>query len=293
MNPTLQFLSDVRDGLEHEDYNLIYQGIADMRDKFIPTALIKKGTMIERVRINRNGEQFSRKGQLSYISDKDILENHVGFGRANIPKQAVFYGSIITQHIPQPRVAAYFETSQLVKELNDKDVVTETFTLSRWRATEDIEAIEMIFSDEAMKVNEYVQQSFNDKIERLKGTEFYDHYVEQRRFFSNEFARTDIGKGQSHKYKITSAYVNYLWSKTGIKGITYPSVPTEYKGQNVALLPDEVEKSLKLELVGEFVFKGKNGDNLVTLNRYCKDFGKDECDFHWKDHDDNANLEDK
>lgn len=79
MNPTLQFLSEVKDGLEHVDYNLIYTSIADLKDKFVPTALLKKGWTIDRVRINRSEETFNSKNQLSYISDKEVLEKHVGF----------------------------------------------------------------------------------------------------------------------------------------------------------------------------------------------------------------------
>lgn len=154
MNPTLQFLSEIRDGLEHVDYKLIFTSIADLRDKFVPTALLKKGWTVERVRINRDKETFNSENQISYISDKGVLEKHVGFGRANIPGQSIFYGSIITKNTPQPRVAAYFETSELVKNLNDHEDVEETFTLSRWRVIEDVELIDMIFSEEALKVNE-------------------------------------------------------------------------------------------------------------------------------------------
>lgn len=288
MNPTLQFLSEVKDGLEHVDYNLIYTSIADLKDKFVPTALLKKGWTIDRVRINRDGETFNSKNQLSYISDKEVLEKHVAFGRANAPGQAIFYGSIITKHIPQPRAAAYFETSELIKNLNDHDDVEEIFTLSRWRVMEDVELIEMIFCEEALKVNEYVQISLNDKLNGIQELSLRDHYVEQGKFFSNEFARDDIKKGQSHKYKITAAYANYLWARIGIKGITYPSVPTEYKGQNVALLPEVVDTHLKLELVGEFKFAGRNEKNLVTLTRYCKDFGKDETNFQWIDYNEDG-----
>jgi hypothetical protein len=288
MSPTIKFLSDVRDGLEHVDYDLIYQSIADLKDKFVPSAKLKKGFAIERVRINRPGQTFSGKAQLSYINDKVVLERLSGYGRANLPRQAVFYGSIISKQIPQPRVAAYFETSELIKSLSDTEDVKETFTLSRWRVQEDIEVIEMIFSDEALKVNEYVQMSLEHQLKKISDHPLRDHCIEQGKFFSNEYARTDVRKGEEHKYKITAAYANYIWSRTGLKGITYPSVPTEYKGQNVALLPEVVDRALKLELVGEFNFAGRNEKNLVTLGRYCKDFGVTENDFQWLDYKDDV-----
>ncbi len=289
-NPTLQFLEDVRDRLEHVDYDLIYQSIADLKDKFVPTALLKKDTTIDRVRINKTDDPFKKIEDVSYIHDEDILKKYVGFGRANLPGQAIFYGSIITQQIEQPRVAAYFETSELVRQLNDTEIVEEKFTLSRWRVKEDIELLEMIFTDEALEVNEYVRNSLDDKLNKLSNMPLKDHYVEQGRFFSNEFARMDVGPGEDHKYKITAAYMNYICEKAGLLGISYPSVPTEYKGQNVALFPKAVDEFLELELVGLFQFKGKNEDNLVTLLKYCKDFGKDKKDFQWLDYKDDVKF---
>ena len=88
----------------------------------IPTALLKKGCFIDRVRPNENGETFSNIEQVSYIHDKDILANRVVYGRANQSKQAVFYGSILSPKISKPRAIAYFETSKLIKEIDSHKV---------------------------------------------------------------------------------------------------------------------------------------------------------------------------
>ena len=122
-NLTLTFLEQIKHNLDHVDYNIIYQSIADLKDKFIPTALLKKGSFIDRVRINKPGEVFNNIQQVSYIHEKNILDNCIDFGRANEPHQAVFYGSIFSHQIHQPRVVAYFETSDLlipVKQLKAK-----------------------------------------------------------------------------------------------------------------------------------------------------------------------------
>ena len=154
-NPTLTYLEQVRHNLEYVDYDIVCKSIADLRDKFVPTALLKKGCYIDRVRINNNNEIFTNKEQVSYIHDKNILENYVTFGRANEPKQEIFYGAIESPEIQQPRIVAYFETSEILKELDKYDNIEEIFTLSRWRILEDIEIVEMIFSEEALKVSEY------------------------------------------------------------------------------------------------------------------------------------------
>jgi hypothetical protein len=109
-NPTLTFLEQIRHNLEYVDYEMICKSIADLKHKFVPTALLKKGCYIDRVRINTNSEVFSNIEQVSYIHDKDVLENYVNFGRANEPKQAVFYGAIVSPKVEHPRVVAYFET---------------------------------------------------------------------------------------------------------------------------------------------------------------------------------------
>ncbi len=285
MDPTLTFLDRVRDSLEHVDYKLIQHSIADLRDKFVPTALLKKGWFIDRVRINKQGEVFKSFDQVSYIHDENTLNKYVGFGRANEPKQAIFYGAIISPQIKQPRVVAYFETSGLLKELDEHDNAEEVFTLSRWRILEDIEVVEMIFSDEALKVNEYNRRSLENQLRNYKDLPLAGHYERQGKFFSNEFARSDIRKDEEHKYKITAAYSNYLLKATSLMGITYPSVASNYLGQNVALLPEAVDKYLELENVGMFRFERRNGHNLaVTCFKMATDLGYKKSDFQWFDY---------
>lgn len=261
---------------------MIYKSIADLRDKAVPTALLQKGWFIDRVRINKPGEVFTRHDQVSYIHDKEVLDKFVSFGRANEPKQPIFYGSITSPQIKQPRAVAYFETSELLNELDKHENCEEVFTLSRWRIFNDIEVIEMIFSDEALKVNEYNRLSLENQIKNYKHLPLADHYEQQLKFFSNEFAREDIKKGESHKYKITAAHSNYLWRKSHLKGITYPSVASKYLGQNVALLPDVVDKHLKLETVSMFKFEKRNGVNLpVDSFKIATDLGDNQSNFKW------------
>ncbi len=285
-NPTFTFLEQIKDNLEYVDYKMIYQSIADLKDKFVPTALIKKGFFIDRVRVNKTGEIFSNIEQVSYIHDKNKLEKLVNFGRANEPKQSIFYGSIISPKIPHPRIVAYFETSELIKELDKHDNVEEVFTLSRWTILEDIEIVEMIFSDEALKVNDYIKQSLEHQMKNYKDLPLADHYEFQGKFFSNEFARADIKNNESFKYKISAAYSNYIWKNSRLKGITYPSVASNYFGQNVALLPEIVDKFLKLELVGMFKFEKKNGVNLpIASFKHATDFGDNCMNFKWVEND--------
>jgi hypothetical protein len=287
MNNTLKFLTDVRDRLEYVPYEQIFQAIAEMRDKFIPTAIIKKGAYIDRVRVHKKiTDVFYKEEDVSYIHDKEIIENYVGFGRANKEKQAIFYGAVESPEIKQPRIVAYFETSPILKELDKHDNITELFTVSRWRVLEDIEVVEMIFSDEALKVSKYAKMSLEHQLQHYQHLPLAKEYEEQGRFFSNEFARSDIRSGEDYKYKITSAYANYIWENTSLKGITYPSVQSLYLGQNVALLPEVVDSSLRLESpVGIFKFERVNGVNQpVDSTHLAMDLGDSNSAFIWQEY---------
>jgi hypothetical protein len=75
---------------------------------------------------------------------------------------------------------------------------------------EEIEVMEMIFSDEALQVSKYAQMSLEHQLQHYRHLPLAGEYEEQGRFFSNEFARSDIRPGEDHKYKITSAYASPL-----------------------------------------------------------------------------------
>lgn len=291
MDKILVELDRLRNSLRNVEYEHIYELIRSLRYKILPTALLKKGWFIDRVRLNQPADVlFTRKDEISYITDQYVLQNCVDFGRANVKGQGIFYGAVLSPEIEQPRLSAYLETSKIYKHLErfpmapENQNLTETFTVSRWRILEDIEVLEMIFSEEALKVSHYAQESLKNQLNNLKGHERIQHFIEQCTFFSNEFARNDIEQGENYKYKISSAYINYIWNQTDFKGITYPSVATKYKGQNVALMPEFVDKYLELESCLLCKFERINGVNLPIDNSHlCTDLGNDQMDFQWRE----------
>jgi len=83
----------------------------------IPLARLAPGTDIERARPNDRNNLFTRVSELSYITDKAIIENRMTeYGRANKPHQPVFYGSIQSSQIYHPRVTAIAEVSALFQD---------------------------------------------------------------------------------------------------------------------------------------------------------------------------------
>lgn len=286
MTDSLSYLKSIHAELEKVPYEEIYEHVVAVRNKMLPSALLKKGHFIDRVRINQPGDVYKNIEQVSYIHDRAVIENHIRFGRANIPKQPVFYGAIMSPEIERPREVAFKETSYNYKIRDELTNISEIFTMSRWRIKEDIEVLEMIFSENVLKHSKYAQDSLANQIKNYKHLPLAAEMEEQAQFFSNEFARDDIGKGEDYKYKISAAYINYIWDRAKhLKGITYPSVQTGYLGQNVALLPEVVETSLELEGVGMFKFEKIDGIySPIDSIKVAQDLGAKKMDFQWVDY---------
>ena len=283
LHRTLIYLEQIKHNLQYVDYNMIYQSIAELGDKFAPTTFLEKDSFIDRVRINKKDEIFKNIHSVSYIHNKDILEKYVDFGRANKPKQAVFYGSIISPEIEMARATAYLETSEIIQNLDNYKEIEEVFTVSRWKVLKDIEILDVCFSNKITNKSEYSNLSKKRQTKFINHFKLKKHYKEQNIFFSNEFARNDIRNSENYKYKISAAFANYIWENTKLKGITYPSVQSQYQGQNIVLLPEIVENYLELEKVTMFKFEKKEGENLpIDCFNDVLSFGKNFMDFTWE-----------
>ncbi len=284
MAPQLEYLEQVRHNLEYADFNMIQLAIAELRDKFLPIAILKKGFAVDRVRINRPGEIFNGIDAVNYITDKAVLDQHADFGRANLRKEAMFYGSVETPQIRLPRYTAWRETTAIFDTQPLPDELHETFTLSRWRVKETFEIVEMIFSDEALIKSDYTKASLEHQTKGIADLRLEQHYRDQGRFFSNEFARNDC-KGKPSNYKISAAYANYVLTNLGFLGITFPSVQSEYQGQNIVLRPEAVDKYLELEKVAMFKFDREKGQNLpLDSIKLANELGDDKMNFQWFDY---------
>ncbi|TLV00354.1 hypothetical protein [Dyadobacter luticola] len=289
MHPTLNFLSQIMYNLAYVDYEMIYQSIENLDHKIIPTSLLHKGHFIERARINYGGEIFTRPDQVSYISDPEVLRDRVKFGRANVPEQGVFYGSIVSPEIEMPRAVAYFETSSRIEELKLPGQFEEIFTVSRWEILETVQLAEIIYADQYSGTSKYVQMSIQNQrahveeaIEQLKlreDVDYTEHFALQSKIICNEFAKTEIDSPDD--YKISAAYANYILNRTPAQGLTYPSVKSGYKGQNVVMLPNVVDKILSLKEVYMCFCRRQHSENpLVAITHIVTNVGSGEP-FTW------------
>lgn len=289
MHPTLNFLSQIKYNLAHVEYDTIYRSLLELDHKIIPTSLLHKGHFIERARINHAGKIFTRPDQVSYISDPEVLRDKVNFGRANIPGQAVFYGSIVSPEIEMPRAVAYFEISSRIDELKRPGPFEEIFTVSRWEILETVQLAEIIYADHYCGASRYVQMSIQNQhahveaaIEQFKlqeNTDYTEHFELQSKIFCNEFAKTEIDSPDD--YKISAAYANYILNQTSAQGLTYPSVKSGYKGQNVVISPNVADRILKLIEVYMCVCRRNQSENpMVSVTQIASRIGTNDP-FAW------------
>lgn len=261
-------------------YNKLVNALTSLQ--FVPfvTALLKKGHSIERARINKPEEIFLSESQISYRTD---YANIKSYGRANVPHFSLFYGAIESDVIKHPRLVNLLETSEIFRNLEKNEVQNADFimTVGKWIIKEDIEVVEMVFDEKSIKNSVDIKRSYEFHIEKL--TKEHPEHKEQfeliLRFFSNQFAKKEI---KTHfDYMISSAYTDMAINWQGHKGLTYPSVKTDYLGQNVVLTPFVVEKYLALEIVAMYRVEKKGKKSLISPLRHCTDFGHLNANFKW------------
>lgn len=242
-----------------------------------PIAKVSKGAKIDRVRPNNNKPLFKNINELSYISDQDVIKNRLTyFGRANAPHQPMFYGCL-TSVIEYNRLTAISETCNYIYDESYKNIKGENFTLSRWNVKEDFLVVEIVFSDEAMKNNRYVIQSFEKQSNFL--AQQYPHLdrkfnLDFLTFISNQFAKK---VNNDYEYMISVAYTNLVMQlNPEVCGFTYPSVKTEYKGANIVLSPKTVDVYLEPEITSTLTLYKKDKHVIITNGEhYSKSFDLD------------------
>lgn len=278
----LNDLKKLSNNLETVDYSHIIDLIANSI-RFVPITLAKlhKGTFIDRVRMNKSDALFTKEADISYIKNKNVIDNCLTeFGRANKPHEVMFYGAIESTQIDNQGVTALVETCDFIKDINSVCIKGQLFTISRWEVLEELTIAEMVFSDNALSVNPDTQKAFSFHNEKFKEHPMRELALLQLQFFCNQYAR-QIGTHED--YKISVAYTQLQLSKLDLAGITYPSVAAEYKGQNIVLKPKIVDEFLKLKGVCTKILY-KNGSKSFAANHKCvSNIDADTSSFTWVD----------
>lgn len=240
----------------------------------VTIAKINSGHYIDRIRPHAKDFRATKIQELSYIKDMNILNskktNHE-FGRANVPGEAMFYGSLMTPEIQQNRATAFMETSNMFYDL---EIEEEYFTVSRWDIVETFEVYEVVFQDELEQITksavnnrktqeDFIKNATNGNAEAMK--EAY----EKLSFFSKEFAK-QVKKEDNELYRIsaffTKIFLAHPKSKNKVWGIVYPSVKSGHLGQNLAILPLAADKFLKFQRA-DVMKATRKKDKIISISK--------------------------
>lgn len=214
---------------------------------------ISKGRSIYRARKHNSDMLIIHPEGLSYRRDIESI----GIGRANPVGFPVFYGAISSDEVPEGYIFSAYETSRLTREGMDG---VETLTISKWDVVKDFEVVAIVTNPayhQGFKLSAAMAKDHEDYIQKQ-----FEQTSEQQRlvaqFIGEQYAQKVL-KGAEKKYQITAEVSRRLY-ELGAPGIAYPSVQSEYKGFNVALLPSTVDKYLKFDaaLLTQLARDGKN-----------------------------------
>lgn len=172
------------------------------------------------------------------------------------------------------------ETAQILKDKEAVNIEGQLYTLGRWEVLEDFKVAEMVFCDEAIESNPDTKRAYEFQLKNLEKDEMKEFMLRQIKFFSSQYAR----KVNDHNfYKISVAYTDLLLNEANLNGIAFPSVQSGYKGQNIVLKPEVVDKYLKLNLVSTLRVHKNKMKTVVNNHKYSLEFGKNNSKFIWHD----------
>jgi len=235
---------------------------------------IKAGQFVLRGRPDRGFKPYYYEREITYIkqSESNIIPR---YNRASIEGQSMFYGSIPTGDENFSQIQTCFEiTSISGSDTEDGKEYEEYVTMGKWRVKKEFPVTSIVHHSMFLQVNSFMK-SMND--EYLKVIEQYpaqkEEYIKAVEYLSSEFAKP-VPDDKRYLYKITGAFANILFAH-GLAGVIYPSVKTEGKGFNIAILPTTVDSCLVLEKVAVWRLKKKHKNFMIQPYLYCDKFSSD------------------
>lgn len=252
------------DKSQNSSYDALYEILHSTRHiYFIGT--LTKGSFLHRSRLNdKDNLDFNKIEQLSYRKDVDEIN---GYGRANKPKQSIFYCA-------DKDYTAVFETSRLNRSCLSEVCEFEIITTGKWELKQDLNYILMWKSPNAIERNSFVKE-YNKKIDGIAKNKFgEDSYKEIDNFLSflsSEFTK----KVNSHDdYKISCAFSNVFYMREdldfNVDGISYPSAQSAEYGINLALFPEKIKEKIKLVSASRQTFILNKGQYIQIEDKQSK-----------------------
>lgn len=233
----LKLLSTAKDETSIESYIYI-KNMLNSIEFPIPITIYPVGKEFIRSRIHKENEGlFDTVDQLSYRMD---IGNIKTFGRANEPGQSVFYCS-------DNYNLSLAETSQILREQIEEEF--ECMTTGTWISTEELKVVSLLTNENIKGQHAEIDESSKsfENIISMQNDESAFVFKNLYQFLSKEFSQ--IARGNSNHYKITSAFTNYIFDSVKVAdGILYPSAIYPTEGFNFAFKPKIVDNKMKFHV---------------------------------------------
>lgn len=240
--------------LQSEPIEDIYSNIFEMHG-ILPIIIttINPGTIIIRGRNYNSKENFSLAKSHSYPPAEFVKD----YGRANVPRSSIFYGSInpIDDDGPVARITILTEIGKTYRSQADK----ETIVYSSWEVINPLNVITICSS--------HLYKSLNPRMVALR-EEFCHKYSSHPGFKLMELLGNEFAKkvNNNYEYMITSIFSDIVCGCETYDGIYYPGVQVDGAGMNIALKPESVNRCLNFLRACEVDFI-REGLNIVEVGR--------------------------
>jgi hypothetical protein len=252
-----QFLDDI-ETFENDNSDKSYEAVRKMFDDVlfpVPVLSVAEGHVLVRGRPHTRGEKYFEK--ISQISYRDSNEVN-SYGRANIPKQSMFYCSDNLH-------TSLAEVSHVIR--NELFLDEEIITWGIWRVKEPFQVSYVINTSESQnKLNttlKHITERFYTFLSNHPEDEVRDLKM-LHNFISKRFQLPS--KNNMAAYKVTSSYTNSILQRKYVEhprasthsfklgGIMYASSIHPSQGMNLALLPEIVNGHLDIVEVRKDIF---------------------------------------
>jgi hypothetical protein len=229
---------------------------------------VNKDTYIERaVKVDKSQMPFGLS-RLSYIPDE--LKHLAKKGRFNNDSESVFYGAFTD--LDEPEITRYFLACEIEQELLDEDICNFKFTMSKWITTGSFTAVSFIF-DKNLCANSLTKDAYDGF---QKDSNYLILTAEEKDLL--RLITLELGKPKPVNGYLISNLIFDFYKDKGYKAIIYPGVQSKYKGNNIAILPEYVDKYLKFFMGAEFELD-KNGSKIKIDNNYGINYESDKLDY--------------
>jgi hypothetical protein len=235
------------------NYNEAFQNFVNIFDS-IPLMATKldPGMAVVRARPNYDGEIFTKQSEISYHPDPDKIKP----GRFNAPGDPIFYGAL-----PVPDNDLNFSLTGCLESC--KALISQTepallqdMTIGLWRLNEVLPVVNLCIDDQHLRTNiplKIATAHYLHELKKYYSPEAYEFIHEFLSYFS-ELSRTNMPNDEC--YYILSALfaaIRYYYTqvmKVPFTGLIFPSSATEGVGLNIALVPNAVDYTMRLDKVG-------------------------------------------